>query len=107
MTTPGAVPLSEVAARTQRLVIACSRCVRRGRYTTARLVATYGADFPLTDLGAELANCTRRSASAHHERCDVYFPELVAILHGGNGTSGNSANLPASPERLYTVAMPL
>ncbi|WP_250500578.1 hypothetical protein [Caballeronia sp. GAWG1-5s-s] len=36
----------------------------------------------MTDLGAELADCPRRSATAHHERCDVYFPGLAKIMSG-------------------------
>jgi hypothetical protein len=76
----GSVLLVEVAARTSHVEIACSRCDRKGRYQVAKLVARLGEDFPMTDLGAELADCPRRSAAAHHERCDVYFPRLVQIM---------------------------
>jgi len=34
----------------------------------------------MTDLGAELADCPRRSATAHHEQCDVFFPKLPQIM---------------------------
>ncbi|SAL20950.1 hypothetical protein AWB70_01080 [Caballeronia cordobensis] len=76
----GAVLLGEVAERASHIEIACSRCDRKGRYRVAKLVARLGEDFPMTDLGAELADCPRRSMAAHHERCDVYFPTLVQIM---------------------------
>jgi hypothetical protein len=80
MKRPGSVALSEVAARASHLEVACSRCERRGRYQVARLVAHYGADFPMTDLGSELANCPRRASTAWSERCDVYFPGLAKLM---------------------------
>lgn len=81
MTASGSVALGDVAAIASHLDIACSRCERRGRYNLARLVARLGPDFPMTDLGAELADCPNRAITAHGERCDVYFPGLVAILN--------------------------
>jgi hypothetical protein len=82
MKRPGATPLGDVAAKATHLEVACTQCERRGRYSLARLVATYGADFPMTELGAELADCPRRQSRSHGERCDVYFPGLAAILNG-------------------------
>ncbi len=76
----GSVILGEVAARASHIEIACSRCERKGRYRVAKLVARLGADFSITDLGAELADCPRRSAAVNHERCDVYFPRLPNIM---------------------------
>lgn len=81
MKRPGAVSLAEVAAKATHLDVACTRCDRRGRYLLARLVAHLGPDYPMTDLGAELANCPNRNATSHAARCDVYFPGLVAILN--------------------------
>lgn len=78
----GSVALGDVAARASHIEVACSRCDRRGRYLLARLVQTYGPDFPMTNLGGELANCPRRSATAHHERCDVFFPGLGKLMAG-------------------------
>lgn len=83
MTTNGSVVIGEVAARASHIDVACSRCDRRGRYQLARLVEALGDDFPMTDLGAELANCPRRGATAHNERCDVFFPGLRTIMDGG------------------------
>ncbi|WP_087670879.1 hypothetical protein [Caballeronia humi] len=84
METTGSVALAEVAARASHLDVACTRCSRRGRYRLARLVEQFGGDYAMTDLGAELANCPSRSATAHGERCDVYFPCLPAILDGAD-----------------------
>lgn len=83
MKISGSVPLSAVAEKATHIDMACSRCERRGRYQLARLVARLGPDFSMTDLGAELADCPRRSEPAHNKRCDVYYPGLVAILRGG------------------------
>lgn len=79
--THGSVALGDVAAKATHIDIACSRCERRGRYHLARLVERLGPDFPMTDLGAELADCPNRAAPSHGQRCDVYFPDLVAILN--------------------------
>lgn len=78
----GSVSLGEVAARASHINIACSRCDRKGRYRASRLVAEYGADFAMTDLGRELAVCPRRTAAAQHERCDIYFPGLRLLMSG-------------------------
>ena len=78
----GSVALGDVAARASHIEVACSRCDRKGRYLLARLVQTYGPDFPMTALGGELANCPRRSAAAHQERCDVFFPGLRQVMNG-------------------------
>ncbi|KDR25415.1 hypothetical protein [Caballeronia zhejiangensis] len=76
----GAVLLGELAARATHIDIECSRCDRKGRYRLAKLVARLGEEFPMTDLGAELADCPRRTAATHHERCDVFFPGLPKIM---------------------------
>ena len=82
VTHKGSIPLGEVAARATHLEIACSRCERRGRYLLARLVATYGADFAMTNIGSELANCPRRYEHVHTQRCDLYYPGLGALMYG-------------------------
>ncbi|MDR5771234.1 MULTISPECIES: hypothetical protein [unclassified Caballeronia] len=46
------------------------------------MVAEYGKDFPVTELGAKLAACPRRTAAAQHERCDVSFPGLRLLMSG-------------------------
>lgn len=83
MRRPGSVALGDVAAKASHLDIACTRCDRRGRYGLARLVAQLGPDFAMTDLGAELTDCPRRKEASHGARCDVYFPNLGAIMGAG------------------------
>ena len=80
--TNGSMTIGDVAARADHIEVACSRCERRGRYQLARLVATLGAGFPMTDLGAQLADCPRRTAVVPGERCDVYFPGLGLLMYG-------------------------
>jgi hypothetical protein len=50
--------LADIAAKTDRLVVACSRCERRCRYSLARLIAKYGPDKSGVELLRELsADC--------------------------------------------------
>ncbi|MNT71286.1 hypothetical protein DAMDJJ_08635 [Cupriavidus necator] len=62
--------------------VACTRCERRGRYRLSKLIASYGEDFPMTDLGAEIAACPRRYAAVT-ERWYVYYPGLRQIMYDG------------------------
>jgi hypothetical protein len=80
MRANGSVLLSEVAERASHIDVACSRCDRKGRYRLAKLVAEFGPDFYMTNLGAELAACPRRAAAVNHQRCDIYYPGLVKIM---------------------------
>jgi hypothetical protein len=61
MAKHGTVTLGEVAARASHIEVACTRCERRGRYRLSRLIATLGEDFPMTDLGAQIADCPKRN----------------------------------------------
>ncbi|MGF6986531.1 hypothetical protein QFZ99_006072 [Paraburkholderia atlantica] len=79
----GSVRLGDVAARATHLEVACTRCERRGRYRPSKLVASLGEDFPITDLGREITDCTRRNATSAEVRCDVYFPDLPKIMNAG------------------------
>jgi hypothetical protein len=84
--TKGSVTLGEVAARATHIDVACTRCERRGHYRLARLIPTYGEDFRITDLAAQLADCPNRKASVG-ERCDVYYPGLRLIMSDGDEPS--------------------
>ncbi len=75
MVRNGSVSLQQVADRLAQLNVACSRCDRKGRYSTARLVQQYGPEFAMTDLKNELTNCPMRDANGY-QRCDVFFPGL-------------------------------
>jgi hypothetical protein len=83
MVANGSVALGDVAARASHLDIACSKCDRKGRYQLARLLRSLGPEFPMTDLGRELADCPQRNATAQRDRCDVYFPNLRKIMEDG------------------------
>jgi hypothetical protein len=73
--------LSEVAARIEWLDIACTRCDRRGRLSTARLVAEHGPTMPLPELRMILAgDCPRRNSGSVAERCDPYWPDLGRLF---------------------------
>lgn len=81
--------MQEVADLATHLDVACSRCERRGRYSTARLVEQYGGDYAMTDLGADLANCPNRRAPVY-KRCDVYYPGLTELFYGPPKTKESS-----------------
>lgn len=82
----GSVSLGEVATRASHINVACSRCDRKGRYRLVKLVDQFVKDFAMTDLGADLAVCPRRNATAHHERCDVYFPGSRRLMSDDDAT---------------------
>lgn len=75
----GSIALQDVAERATELEVVCSRCDRRGKYQTARLVEKLGPDFPMTELGQRLANCPKKTAPVY-ERCDIYFPGLAELM---------------------------
>ena len=76
----GAVLLGQVAALLLMLEVACSRCDRRGRLRTSRLVAEHGAQMPLPELLRILsADCPRRIAGQWHDVCGAHFPGLVRV----------------------------
>lgn len=58
----GYVSLGEIAAKLRMLRVKCDRCGREGRYSTARLVAKYGADASIQPLQDEItADYPRRT----------------------------------------------
>jgi hypothetical protein len=62
MSKRGYINLGEIAQRLDMLVIACDRCGRRGQYSTAKLVAKYGADASIEPLQNDVtADCPRRA----------------------------------------------
>ena len=63
------------------LAVACARCERRGRYWLDNLIARHGADAGVRVIVPNLtANCPQRDSVALMERCDVLFPELLALF---------------------------
>jgi hypothetical protein len=56
MPSGGSLTLADVAARTETLAVACSRCDRAGRYRLDRLIERHGAAFPDERLGQRKRN---------------------------------------------------
>src|SRR3954453_1784547 len=72
---------AEIAAKTVVLDVACIRCPRRGRYRLDRLIEQVGADAGVRTLVPYLiADCPRATLPGIHERCDVWFPCLLALF---------------------------
>lgn len=72
--------LGEIAARTPMLAVVCSRCERRGRYRLDALIGRHGAAARVRIIVPALTtNCPRRDSPTLMERCDVLFPDLVAL----------------------------
>jgi hypothetical protein len=60
------------------VTVACNRCDRRGKLRTARLVAQYGADLSIPELGRILAaDCPKMIAGEMHDACGIHFPGLA------------------------------
>ena len=77
---PGVIFLGQVAARLEYLDIACGRCDRRRRLRLDRLLAQYGADLPMPNLGRLLAaDCPRLIADRIHDVCGWRFPGLSGV----------------------------
>ena len=84
------VPKSDLRVSAYGEVDELNACIGLARTANlpAEVASLLGAvQDELFTLGAELANCPRRSASAHHERCDVFFPRLPQIMSGDEQTS--------------------
>jgi hypothetical protein len=79
----GVVLLGQVATRLPVLDLAWSRCDRRGRLRTVRLMAAHGADMPIPELLRILsADCPRRQAMERGQLadvCGIHCPGLAAI----------------------------
>ena len=79
----GVVTLGEVAAKVERVEIACRRCDRRGVLRTDRLVAEHGAGIPVPALLRLIAaDCPRMRADKMHDVCGVHMPGLPRLMGG-------------------------
>lgn len=77
----GVVTLGEVAAKTERVDIACRRCDRRGTLRTDRLVGDHGVAMPIPALFRLIAaDCPRMQADKMHDVCGVHMPELPRLI---------------------------
>lgn len=74
------VLLGEVAGQLPVLEVACTRCDRRGRLYTDRLVTQHGAGMPMPALLRWLsADCPRRVAGLAYDPCGAHFPGLARV----------------------------
>lgn len=82
----GSITLADVAAKSQSLNIACSRCERAGRYRLDSLIALHGADFGIPILLDVLAaDCPRLNSVSMYDRCGIHCADcprffLAAVM---------------------------
>ena len=77
----GSLTLADVAARSDVLVVSCSRCERAGRYPLTRLIERLGMHFTVPDLLRELSpDCPKRGSVSQYDQCGIYCPELAALF---------------------------
>jgi hypothetical protein len=77
----GAITLADVAARTDALVVACTRCDRAGRYSLDTLIINHGRRFGIPALLVKLsANCPKRLSVSGYDMCGIHAPELPALF---------------------------
>jgi hypothetical protein len=82
--TSGSITLGGVAARSDVLIVACTRCDRAGRYQVVRLIETYGAALPIPLLLRTLsADCPKRESVSHYDLCGIHCPGLPALFRKG------------------------
>ena len=74
----GSLTLGELGGTFHLLEIRCTKCDRYGRERLARLIERYGREARLPNVRHQLSADCQHHEAAINERCDVYFPELVA-----------------------------
>ena len=78
---PGWITLADIAARTDVLAVACSRCDRAGQYKLASLIERYGADSSVPMLLQALsADCAKRRSTSPYDLCGVHCPALSTLF---------------------------
>jgi hypothetical protein len=83
----GSITLSQVAALTPTLAVACDRCTRARKYRLDTLIAQHGPGFGIPDLLALLsAGCPKRSPGAY-DLCGIYAPDLTKLFLWQRGRS--------------------
>jgi hypothetical protein len=88
----GALTLEDVAARTDVLVMACSRCDRAGRYRVQTLIGHHGRGYGVPALlRTPSADCPKRQAAASiYDLCGIYCPEPSKLfLASGTNTAAD------------------
>lgn len=80
MPNAGAYILSDVTSATIEVV--CEPCGRHGVFNTGRLIAKYGADFPLPSLTRRIAGqggCQKADDLTGIDGCKVAFGKLAVL----------------------------
>jgi hypothetical protein len=81
MPVAGSLTLGDVAARTDVLTVACTRCDRAGRYPLATLIERHGRSFPIPALLRALSeDCPKRLYVSAYDMCGVHCPELARLF---------------------------
>ena len=64
----------------QSLKLRALDVIEEGSTRLPVLMAKFGPDFPMTDLGERLSGSCPKLFAPAHERCDIYFPGLAALM---------------------------
>jgi hypothetical protein len=76
----GLITIGDVAARTDRLVVACNRCGWSIEYSIATLLQRYGVRYPIPSFLQKLQNGPGCEANRLDDVCGVNCPELAPLL---------------------------
>jgi hypothetical protein len=77
----GSITLAQVAARTDELTIACSKCDRTGQYRLQTLIGRYKPQFRITDLLRMLSQgCPMREFVGAFAVCGIHCVDLPRRL---------------------------
>ena len=77
----GSITLADVAARTDALVVACTRCDRAGRYSVGTLIRRHGRRFGIPSVLTKLsADCAKRESLSAYDLCGIHAPELSELF---------------------------
>ncbi len=80
----GSITLADVAARTDTLVMTCTRCNRAGRYSLHALIKRYNRRLGVPTLLDKLsADCPKRKSLSDHDLCGIHCPELSTLFLSG------------------------
>jgi hypothetical protein len=77
----GAITIYQVAAKTNTLVVKCTRCERAERYPLPTLIQRYGRSLPIPLLLRSLsADCPKRASRSTYDLCGIYCPDLPELF---------------------------
>jgi hypothetical protein len=71
----------DIEGKLEWLNVECTKCPRKGRYSVANLIETYGRDGNMQTWRRSLTEgCARREAWHVYEGCDTVMPDLPKVL---------------------------